>query len=83
MAKVEGPPVHLDQYGLDLASFGPVIGSILYPKSEDDARKAYEILRGKSDKFVVYRRGRLRQPFILMTIRVQAILSWSRLGLIL
>ncbi len=57
MAKVEGPPVHLDQYGLDLASFGHVIGSILYPKSEDDARKAYEILQGKSDKFMVYRRG--------------------------
>jgi predicted AlkP superfamily pyrophosphatase or phosphodiesterase len=57
MAQVEGPPVHLDQYGLDLATFSPIIGSILYPKSEGDARKAYEILRGKSDKFVVYRRG--------------------------
>src|SRR5271156_2064002 len=41
MAKVEGPPIHLDEYGLKLTSFGPIIGSILYPKSEDDAQNAY------------------------------------------
>jgi predicted AlkP superfamily pyrophosphatase or phosphodiesterase len=57
MAKVEGPPVYLDQYGLNLDSISPIIGSILYPKSEEDTEKAYEALRGKSDKFVVYRRA--------------------------
>ncbi|MGA9800549.1 MAG: ectonucleotide pyrophosphatase/phosphodiesterase [Terriglobales bacterium] len=59
MVKVDGPPIHLDNYGLNLASFSPIIGSLLYPKSEDDAQKAYEALRGKSDKFVVYRRAQV------------------------
>jgi predicted AlkP superfamily pyrophosphatase or phosphodiesterase len=58
MAKVEGPPIYLDQFGLNLDSVSPIIGSILYPKSEEDAEKAYEALRGKSDKFVVYRRAK-------------------------
>ncbi len=57
MAKVEGQPVYLDQSGLNLDGISPIIGSILYPKTEDDAEKAYETLRGKSDKFVVYRRA--------------------------
>jgi predicted AlkP superfamily pyrophosphatase or phosphodiesterase len=56
MVEVKGAPIHLDQYGLNPASFAPIIGSILYPKSDEDAQKAYEALRGKSDKFVVYRR---------------------------
>ncbi len=59
MAKVEGPPIHLDSYGLNLASFAPIIGSLLYPKSEDDAQKAYEALHGKSNQFVVYRRAQV------------------------
>jgi predicted AlkP superfamily pyrophosphatase or phosphodiesterase len=59
MVKVDGPPIHLDNYGLDLASFVPIIGSLLYPKSEDDARKAYETLREKSSKFAVYRRAQV------------------------
>jgi predicted AlkP superfamily pyrophosphatase or phosphodiesterase len=58
MAKVEGA-IRLDQYGLDAAGFAPIIGPNLYPKSEDDAQKAYEVLRGKSDKFVVYRRAQV------------------------
>ena len=57
MAKVEGPPVYLDQYGLNVASLASFTGSILYPKSDDDAEKAYEALRGKTGKFVVYRRA--------------------------
>jgi predicted AlkP superfamily pyrophosphatase or phosphodiesterase len=63
MAKVEGPPIYLDNNGLDLASFSPIIGSLLYPKSEDDAQKAYETLRGKSDKFEVYRRAQVPAAF--------------------
>jgi predicted AlkP superfamily pyrophosphatase or phosphodiesterase len=57
MAKVDGPPIYLDHFGLDVSMFAPIIGPILYPKSESDAAKAYETLRGKSDKFEVYRRA--------------------------
>jgi predicted AlkP superfamily pyrophosphatase or phosphodiesterase len=56
MVEVKGAPIHLDEYGLNASSFAPIIGPTIYPKSDDDAQKAYEALRGKSDKFVVYRR---------------------------
>ncbi len=56
MVKVDGPPIHLDQLGLDSSLFAPIVGLGLYPKSDGDAQKAYEALRGKSDKFAVYRR---------------------------
>jgi predicted AlkP superfamily pyrophosphatase or phosphodiesterase len=59
MVEVKGAPIHLDQYGLNASSFAPIIGPTLYPKSDDDAQKAYEALRGKSDKFVVYRRAQV------------------------
>ena len=59
MVKVEGPPIHLEDYGLKPASFEPILGSILYPKSEDDAQNAYLSLQGKSDKFLVYRRAQV------------------------
>jgi len=59
MAKIEGPPVQLTQYGLNRESFAPIIGSILYARSEDDAQAAFEALRGKSDKFRVYRRAQV------------------------
>jgi predicted AlkP superfamily pyrophosphatase or phosphodiesterase len=57
MARVDGPPIRLDQYGLNPKWFARIVDSILYPKSDDDAQKAYEALRGKSDKFLVYRRA--------------------------
>jgi alkaline phosphatase D len=56
MVKVDGPPIRLDQYGLSFSWFAQIVDSSLYPKSDDDAQKAYEALRGKSDKFLVYRR---------------------------
>jgi len=59
MVKVEGPPIHLDEYGLQRSTFEQILGSILYPKSEDDAQAAYIALRGKSDKFLVYRRAQV------------------------
>jgi predicted AlkP superfamily pyrophosphatase or phosphodiesterase len=59
MAEVESPPVRLTDHGLNATSFTPIIGSILYPKTDDDAQKAYEALRGKSDKFQVYRRAQV------------------------
>ncbi len=57
MVKVEGDPIHLRQYGFDPAMFSPIVGLGLYPKSDADAQKAYEAMRGKSDKFAVYRRA--------------------------
>jgi len=59
MAKVEGPPIHLDEYGLQTSSFEQILGSILYPKSEDDAQRTYITLHGKSDRFLVYRRAQV------------------------
>jgi predicted AlkP superfamily pyrophosphatase or phosphodiesterase len=59
MAKVEGPPVHLYDFGLQKSSFEQVVGPLLYPRSEEDAQNAYLALRGKSDKFEVYRRGEM------------------------
>ena len=59
MVEVKGAPIHLDEYGLNASSFGQIIGPVMYPKSDDDAQKAYEALRGKSDKFVVYRRAQV------------------------
>src|ERR1700690_4457389 len=59
MAKVEGPPIHLEDYGLKPSSFEQILGSILYPKSEDEAQSSYLSLQGKSDKFLVYRRAQV------------------------
>jgi predicted AlkP superfamily pyrophosphatase or phosphodiesterase len=59
MAEVKGAPIHLDQYGLNPAGFVEIVGTNLYPKSDEDAQKAYEALRGKSDKFLVYRRAQV------------------------
>jgi alkaline phosphatase D len=59
MVEVKGAPINLDEFGLNAASFAPIIGPIVYPKSDDDAQKAYEALRGKSDKFTVYRRAQV------------------------
>ena len=50
---------NLDQFA-DLSHFevaGDVVTSLLYPDSEAAAEKAYEGLRGASDKFKVYRRA--------------------------
>jgi hypothetical protein len=44
---------------LNSSWFDPIVGLALYPKSDDDAQKAYEAMRGKSDKFVVYRRAQV------------------------
>jgi alkaline phosphatase D len=59
MAKVEGPAIHLASFGLDHSGFALTIGSALYAKSDEDARKAYETLRGKSDKFAAYHRAQV------------------------
>ncbi|HYM77763.1 MAG TPA: ectonucleotide pyrophosphatase/phosphodiesterase [Candidatus Dormibacteraeota bacterium] len=59
MVKVEGEPIRLEQYGFNPAWFAHVEGTLLYPKSDDAAQKAYEAMRGKSDKFSVYRRAQV------------------------
>ncbi len=59
MAKVEGPTVYLNQYGLNPLWFKRIVGTALYPKSEADAEQAYEALKGKSKKFLVYRRSQV------------------------
>jgi len=59
MASVQGSPIHLDQFGLQKSWFVQIVGASMYPKSEEDAQKAYEALHGKSDKFDVYRRSQV------------------------
>lgn len=59
MAEVKGAPIHLDEYGLSASSFVQTIGPNMYPKSDEDAQRVYEALRGKSDKFTVYRRAQM------------------------
>jgi predicted AlkP superfamily pyrophosphatase or phosphodiesterase len=59
MAEVKDAPINLTQLGLNPAWFTTIDENLLYPKSEDDAQRAYEALRGKSDKFTVYRRAQV------------------------
>jgi predicted AlkP superfamily pyrophosphatase or phosphodiesterase len=59
MAKVQGEWITLDKYLADAGAFEKIVGSSLYAKSDADAERAYEGLRGKSDRFEVYRRGQM------------------------
>ena len=59
MATVQGDYITLDEYFSDSAAFEKIVGSQLYAKSEADAQRAYDALRGKSGKFEVYRRAQL------------------------
>lgn len=54
MENVEGDWINLDRFA-DLSGFHAE-GMLLYTESETAAEKAYERLKGTSDKFVVYRR---------------------------
>ncbi len=55
METVEGSWINLDHY-TDLSQF-VTVGSLLYAPSEGAAARAYQQLRGASDKFAVYRRA--------------------------
>ncbi len=57
MAREEGAWIDLDQY----ADFSGVetVGMLMYPDSDAEAAKLYAKLRIVSDKFKVYRRGRI------------------------
>ncbi len=59
MVNVQKEVILLDRFGLKTASFERTVQTYLYPKSEQDAQTAYETLRGKSDKFEVYRRAQM------------------------
>jgi predicted AlkP superfamily pyrophosphatase or phosphodiesterase len=54
MENIAGNWIDLDHFA-DLSAF-QTDGALLYSSSESDTEKAYERLRGASDKFVVYRR---------------------------
>jgi predicted AlkP superfamily pyrophosphatase or phosphodiesterase len=57
METLQGGWVILDQWA-DLSGF-ETAGALLYAKSELDTEKAYQSLRGASDKFKVYRRAQM------------------------
>ncbi|HEV2274796.1 MAG TPA: alkaline phosphatase family protein, partial [Acidobacteriaceae bacterium] len=57
MEQQKGSWINLDKYA-DLSNF-IVVGSLLYPKSEASAERAYQQLKIKTDEFTVYRRSRL------------------------
>ena len=59
MAKVQGDWITLDQYFPDAGAFEKIVSPGLYAKSDADAQRAYEALRGKSEKFEVYRRAQM------------------------
>jgi len=55
MESVEGNWIDLDHYA-DISRF-ITVGSLLYAPDEEAAARAYQQLRGASDKFVVYKRA--------------------------
>ena len=59
MAKVQGDWITLDEYFPDADASVHFISPGLYAKSEADAERVYEALRGKSEKFEVYRRAQM------------------------
>lgn len=58
MTKVDGQWTNLDQY-FDKSLVVTAVEDFLYPKSGADAEKIYFALNGKSDKFKVYRNGKV------------------------
>ena len=54
MAKVQGDWITLDKFA-DLTGF-ETVGSLLYPKTDEDAARAYNQLKKASSQFIVYRR---------------------------
>jgi predicted AlkP superfamily pyrophosphatase or phosphodiesterase len=55
METVQGDWIDLDKF-TDLSQF-VTVGSLVYPPSEGAAARAYQQLKGASDRFVVYRRA--------------------------
>ena len=58
MAEFQGDFLNLSKFDPDVRAHTKRVGPFtLYPKSEAEAQSIFEALRGKSDKFVVYRRA--------------------------
>lgn len=57
MAQVEGQPIVLDKFA-DLRGF-KTVGSLLYPRNEADAERAYQQLKAADAGFQVFRRGKV------------------------
>lgn len=57
MARVEDGWITLDKYA-DLSSF-TTVGALLYPKTEEDAARAYQKLKAAQADFLVFRRARV------------------------
>src|ERR1700678_3960292 len=58
MTKVDGEWTNLEQY-FDQSLIVTPVESFLYPKTEADAARIFAALDGKSDKFKVYRNGKM------------------------
>src|ERR1700723_331582 len=58
MTKVDGEGTNLEQY-FDKSLIVTPVESFLYPKTEADAARIFAALDGKSDKFKVYRNGKM------------------------
>ena len=58
MTKVDGEWTNLEQY-FDKSMIVTPVESFLYPKTEADAARIFAALDGKSDKFKVYRNGKM------------------------
>ena len=58
MTKVDGEWTNLEQY-FDKSLIVTPVESFLYPKTEADAARIFAALDGKSDKFKVYRNGKM------------------------
>ena len=58
MAEYQGEFLNLSKFDPDVRAHTRRVGPFTqYPKSEVEAQSIFEALRGKSDKFVVYRRA--------------------------
>lgn len=57
MAEYQGEFLNLSKFDPDVRARTKTVGPFIYPKSELEAQSIFEALRGKSDKFVVYRRS--------------------------
>ena len=69
MENIAGNWIDLDHFA-DLSAF-QTEGMLLYSSSESDAEKAYEHLKGASNKFVVYRRRRRSEESALRPERAR------------
>src|SRR6185312_17510627 len=76
MAKVEGQPIMLDKFA-DLRGF-KTVGSLLYPRTEDDAERVYQQLKAADAGFEVFRREKVPAELHYNSNAREAIRWWWR-----